>query len=278
MKLFVTGVAGFVGKELCKAAEAAGYTVYGMDLPDEDVRSARVWSLIPVGAVVVHLAALSTEKSCDADPLEALDVNVAGTINVAKAALKRRCRQFIFASTEKVYPEGPEFRGEFGDFYPTTVYAASKLAAETALRWSGLPNVTVLRFGIAYGCRDSNWCAVEDTAAKVLRGESVRYWHPKTARRYVHVRDLCAGILASVGRTGHETFNLPGAELLTLADVWGMCCKVVGKWTPPGPDKGGPPSVRNPDGFKAKSLLGWEPKVPFAEGVREVVEYLKGRM
>ncbi len=279
MVIFVTGLRGFVGRELGHQCRAAGHEVRGIDLPQIDVRYGGVFPSMPEGCVVVHLAALSTDALCEQNPLEALDVNVSGTINVARAALKRKCKQFIFASTEKVYGCMPQLQNETGMTELSTVYTHSKKMGERVSLLSGIPNVTVLRFGIAYGCRDTNWCAVEQIVSDVIRRKPTSVGHPDTARRYVHVRDLCGGILAAAGRTGHETFNLPGAELVTLKELFvravaaanpRLPCKLLS-------DGKAVPSVRNTDGTRAREVLGWVPKIPFSEGMNEVVEYLKGR-
>ncbi len=277
--IFITGCEGFVGLELARQCRASGLRFLGVDI-GYDVRDRKLIEImIPEGAVVVHLAAVSTDKLCEADPLEALDVNVAGTINVAKAALKRKCKQFIFSSTEKVYGDLGKTPNETYPPMPNSVYTWGKAMAEQVMRLSGIPNVTVLRFGLAYGCRDTNWCAVEQIASDVVNGKPPVVGHPDTARKYVHVRDLCAGILAAVGRTGHETFNLPGSELVTLRGVWQAALKVVN--SPVASTLlsrgGGSPSVRNTDGTKAREVLGWVPKNPFSEGMKEVVEYLRGK-
>ncbi len=280
MNIFVTGINGFVGKELSRQCREAGHEVDGIDYP-ADIRHLTLPEKIPYDSVVVHLAALSTDKLCEQDPLEALDVNVAGTINVARAALRRKCKQFIFASTEKMYYENSNgsLQDEMAHIPAKGIYPQSKKIAEHVLKLSGLLNVTVLRFGIAYGCRDTNWCAVEQIASDVMNGKPPFVGNPGTARKYVHVRDLCAGILAAVGRTGHETFNLPGADLVTLKELFvravaaanpRLPCKLLS-------DGKAVPSVRNTDGTRAREVLGWVPKVPFAEGMKEVVEYLKGR-
>jgi nucleoside-diphosphate-sugar epimerase len=230
---------------------------------------------VPDGATIIHLAAVSTDASCKADPLEALDANVAGTINVAKAAKARNCRQFIFASTEWVYYDDGYVRRETDPVDPRGIYPWSKRIGEMILEFSALPNVTILRFGITYGPRDKNWCAVESIADKVLRGEDVTVGSLKTARRFIHVKDLCRGIMASIGRTGHETFNLAGDRLITLNEVMHVAASVVGRpyWEPE--DDDGTPSIRNPDSTKAKNVLGWSPQIAFADGMREVVEYLR---
>jgi nucleoside-diphosphate-sugar epimerase len=109
--LFVTGSQSFIGRALlarCKAdgiptvgADSAG--VAGPDTHVADIRDPAISDLIPEGAIVVHLAAISRDPDCRANPALAFDVNVNGTMNLAAAAQKRNVSQLIFASSEWVY-------------------------------------------------------------------------------------------------------------------------------------------------------------------------------
>src|SRR5690349_5293000 len=113
MKLFITGSESFIGGRLWELAEEAGHELSGMDVVpprrpgavQADLRSPGLANAIPEGAAIIHLAALSTDNQCKADPLGAMSVNLSGTIELAQAALKKQVRQFLFASSEWVYGE-----------------------------------------------------------------------------------------------------------------------------------------------------------------------------
>lgn len=290
MKIFLTGTESFIGAMLWGMLLKAGHEVTGMDLapPTQpgtiqmDLRDRRLVEQIPEGAAIIHLAAMSTEGACKANPLEAMDINLTGTLRLAQAAVKRKCQQLIFASTEWVYPDVTQHELQKEDspldaMRPMSVYAFTKLAGERMLALSGLANVTLLRFGIVYGPREKNWSAVESLVEKVRRGESAQVGSFQTARRFVHVSDLCRGIIASLGRRGVEIFNLPGDRLINLGEVLTAGQAVLGKEVEcreTTPDK---PSVRNPDNAKARDVLGWTPRVPLATGVKELLDYLEKR-
>ena len=111
MKLFVTGSESFVGRALLARCGALGIEAVGVDSAppvsstssQADIRDPSIADRIPEGSTVVHLAAVSRDSDCRADPRAAFDINVNGTMNIAAAAQKRKCAQLLFASSEWVY-------------------------------------------------------------------------------------------------------------------------------------------------------------------------------
>lgn len=284
MKVFITGGESFVGARLWEMLEASGYEVSGMDaVPSRrpgcrqlDLRDPAIADAIPEGAIVVHLAAISTDPLCRDNPLESLDVNIAGTIRVAQAALAKHCQQVVFASTEWVYGDvsndGVQLEEDAIDVTRIpSVYAFSKVAGERVLAFSGLPNVTILRFGIIYGPRDKNWSAVESLAETVRIGNAVTIGSRRTARRFIHVSDLCAGIVSSFGQQGCRIFNLAGGTLVSLGDVIDAADAITGRQTVVNETKPAASSVRNPASARAEQELNWRPVIGIREGIGEFV-------
>ena len=291
MSVFVTGAESFVGRALVSACDEAGIPVTGIDRGDHtsdrwgrvDIRDPDLADWIPEGSTVVHLAAISRDPDCRADPREAFDVNVNGTLNVAEAARRRRCRQIVFASSEWVYGEvgneGVQFEDQPIDATRlASEYALSKLVGERLLQLGGYVEVlTVLRFGIIYGPRSENFSAVEALLQRVRGGATVEVGSARTARRFIHVDDIASGILASVGRPESEVLNLAGSDLVTLGDVVAASSLVVGRGVAlveSDPDR---PSVRNPDNARALAALEWRPEVDLQSGLRSVLQHLEGR-
>ena len=157
--LFVTGTESFIGRALIARCKKDGIAVTGIDLAASassnmvraDIRDADIAELIPEGATVVHLAAISRDADCRANPQNAFDVNVNGTINVLAAAKLQKAQQVVFASTEWVYGEAADgsLQRESQPIDVTTIkseYALTKIVGEQYLRLvSTLPVTTVLR-------------------------------------------------------------------------------------------------------------------------------------
>jgi UDP-glucose 4-epimerase len=283
--LFVTGSESFIGRELVRAAAASGARITTLDAVPAmraghvraDIRDRDLASRIPADVdCVVHLAAISRDGDCKADPRLALDVNVIGTQNVIDAAVARGVRQFIFASSEWVYGEveraGTQTERDaidvsrVGGEYALSKLVGERLVANAAAR-SGMAG-TVLRFGIVYGPRASNWSAVESLFAKTITEDTVTVGCGATARRFIHVSDIAAGILAAVGRTGFETFNLSGDSLVSLRDVVETAGRINERRLVLVESSPAAPSIRNPDNALAKASLDWRPAYDLERGLR----------
>ncbi|MFH0712328.1 MAG: SDR family oxidoreductase, partial [Candidatus Jorgensenbacteria bacterium] len=158
VKLFVTGSDGFIGSELISQCKEKGIEVVGADIRGGfDVCSKDIASAIPEEVdAVVHLAGLSDDNMCKNNAYAAFDLNVLGTLNMMEAAMARKAKQFIFASTEWVYDNctAEEVKTEesvVNIANHTSEYALSKLVSEANLRQKynqGFCPVTILRFGI----------------------------------------------------------------------------------------------------------------------------------
>lgn len=292
MKIFVTGSESFIGRALIERCVALGIEIVGIDAIEParvpfkkaDIRDAAVADLIPEGSVVVHLAAISRDPDCRANPRHAFDINVMGTLNLAEAAVKRKVAQFVFASSEWVYGDVRNDETQLED-RPIDVtsmkseYALTKIVGEQCLRQqvSALPGVTALRFGIVYGSRATNWSAVENLFNAVRTQDEVKIGSAKTARRFIHVDDIVSGILASCGRSGFEIFNLSGDRPIGLGEIVKTSSDLLGRDVRIIESDAGRPSIRNPDNSKAKELLKWRPQVSLKDGLLGLKNFLQSR-
>lgn len=290
MTLFVTGAESFIGRALAGCCRILGVDIVGVDTApgsgantlQADIRDAAIGDLMPQNAIIVHLAAISRDPECRADPKAAFDVNVTGTLNLAAAAQRRAVRQFIFASSEWVYGEvaNDEVQREDQTINITAMkseYAMTKIVAEQCLRISfQLPAVTILRFGIVYGPRAANWSAVESLFNAVRTQDEVKVGSIATARRFIHVNDIVSGILASRGRTGTETFNLSGDAPISLGAVIDTSAKLLGRRPRVIEANASHVSIRNPDNTKARLQLGWKPAIDLNTGLKTLADFMAG--
>jgi nucleoside-diphosphate-sugar epimerase len=290
MKIVVTGAESFIGRTLVDLLAARGDRVVGIDTAAPrfaggvvgDIRSSDLADLFPEDAdAVVHLAAISREPDCAGDPHLAFDINVAGTANVISSARRRNARQVVFASSEWVYGDVANDDVQHEDAIidagrVRNEYAASKIAGEMALNVAvrrGLPAGTVLRFGIVYGPRSANWCAVEALLNGVLTKDEVAVGSLATARRFIHVRDIASGIVAAIGQTGFSIFNLAGTELITLARVIDVARRVTRRQPRIVERDPTAISIRNPVSAKASRDLRWTPAIALEQGITELAAY-----
>ena len=282
--LFITGAESFVGKRLLKHCADLGVKYRGVDIvasedlniSQMDICDTDLSKIIPEGAIVVHLAAVSRDSDCAANPTLANKINIEGTLNLLRSAQKQNAGQLIFASSEWVYGqvsnddeqrESDDLRIDLLD----SVYAITKAIGEQYLRLlRNDTDVTVLRFGIIYGPRPSNWSAVESLHNSVKNQGEVLVGSLKAGRRFIHIDDICTGILAAVNRVGFEIFNLSGDSTVTLGQVIEESMRIHG--TSPRVIESSPEkiSLRNPSNERARQILGWSPKVSISAGLKSL--------
>lgn len=293
-RILVSGSESFIGQALIRQALAAGHVVCGLDclpprtagytsltarLRDPDLAE-RLRGRFGDGLdAVVHLAALSRDSDCQQDVIGCYDTNLTGTLALYEATPNA---QFLFASSEWIYDHCTEAEAKAESAVAqilnlNSAYAISKLAAEAALRQLSLAQqraLTVLRFGIVYGPRPHNWSAVESLYHAVASREEITVGSLRTARCFVHVEDIAAGILAALGQPGYQTFNLAAAGLIRLEDVIRESCLQLGR-SPviheTAPDQY---NVRYIDIRQASERLGWRPNISLSEGLASLQSIL----
>jgi nucleoside-diphosphate-sugar epimerase len=292
MKLFVTGINSFIGSRLADLARQNGHDVFGADVTPStnsqfyqiDIRDPKLAAIIPDQTdAIIHLAAISRDPDCRANPKESFDINIQGTLNLIDATRAKSVAQFIFASSEWVYGSVSNEKKQLEDdaidiTKLDSEYALSKIVGEQVLRLAfnqGFCPVTILRFGIVYGPRPANWSAVEALLNTVRQDDDVEVGSKNTARRFIHVDDVCRGILSVLGRTGLETFNLSGDDLISLEDIVQASTEVT-KQNPALREKSpANVSIRNPDNTKIKAATDWRPSVDLKQGLESVLSGLK---
>ena len=286
MKIAVTGAGSFIGSALHACCHTQGIEWVGVDVAPPGPRhsiSADIsrpgWDerLPPDVDAIVHLAAISRDADCRRDPARAVEVNLAGTVRVVEAARRRAIRQIVFASSEWVYGDTSNtLKNEDAVIDAASLsgeYAITKLAGERLLamaaREAGLA-VSVLRFGIVYGPRAANWSAVETLYDSVGRLDRIEVGSLDTARRFIHVDDIGRGILAAVGRSGYEVFNLTGDRLVTLGEVIEESVRLRGRAPVVIEKNPGSASIRNIDNARARAALRWRPEVDLRHGLESL--------
>ena len=290
--LVVTGSSGFVGEMLALVAIRQGYEVIGIDLKKSkklscrqlelDLTSENFFDEIPENSTIIHLASLSTDGACKANPLMALDANLRATALVLENAVKSKASHFVFASSEWVYPELTKIvsQSEKDELKLTSLnslYAMTKLFGESLIRVDSKIPYTILRFGIVYGPRFPPGSAAESIAWKIYLNEEVKIGSKNTARRFIHVSDLINGILKCVeigpSFLNQKTINLSGAELVSLYDVANASNQILNKSIQI-IETGGIASIRNPVNALAFELLDWKPKIDLKIGLLECLTFM----
>lgn len=280
MRLFVTGSDGSIGSAFVAQCRSTGIDVVGADVRTGfDIRSKDIAEHIPSDTdAIIHLAALSNDTFCKNKGFECFDINVLGTLNLMEAAEKAGVKQFIFASTEWVYDacSSAEIKTEeslINIVNHTSEYALSKLVSEANLRQKynrGFCNTTILRFGIVCGAMGEKMSAVESLFLGVKDKDEITIGSLKSGRCFIHISDIIAGIIRSIGLQGFEIINLSGDSLVTLGDLIATAQRITSRQIRVRETSPEAISVRNISNAKAKRILNWKPEKPVGVWLNEL--------
>ncbi len=282
MGLFITGSEGFIGKHFCSLPEIKKYDLIKVDIKNNrgvkclDIRNKSISKLINNSSTIIHFAAISNDQSSKKNIKKTYDININGLKNLIKISHKKKIKQFIFISTEWVY-------GEFTDnkkLHENSIidkkkikspYAITKLLSERILlsKKNNFP-VTILRLGIVYGSRKKPQSAIEKICHEVKNKRKIIIGSKKTARRYIHVKDVVKGIASSIGRSKNEIFNISGSKLLTLNQIIKICEKTNNKKVIIEEINKQKPSIRNMINNKAKKILKWKPTLSIKTEIKKL--------
>jgi UDP-glucose 4-epimerase len=299
----VTGGAGFIGSHLVAGLAAHGWTVRVLDNFSTGKRdnlstfgeTIRVFdgSVTQPGDIenavrgcetVFHLAALPSVAFSIADPLTMHAVCATGTLNVLKAARDGGVRRVVYASTAAAYGDQPgEIRRETDPLMPLSPYAAAKLAGEhycscfTAVY--GLETVR-LRFFNVFGPRQDPkspytgviaifLSAMAEGRVPTIFGDGLH------ARDFVYVENIVRGILqaATAPAANGNVYNLGMGQAITLLDLVRDLNVLLGTAIIPqhAAPRAGDIRHSQSDISAARRDLGYDPQVPFLEGLRRTL-------
>jgi UDP-glucose 4-epimerase len=303
-RVLVTGGAGFIGAHLVRAllARDAAVTVLdnlsvgtasavpdGATLIEGDVRDASAVVDALAGAdAVVHLAAQVTIRGSFERFYDDLDTNLMGTANLIRAIDPAQVRWFTLASSMAVYADAPSPAPvpEAHPTVPISPYGIGKLAAEQVCRQMlahlGVP-LTVLRFFNTFGPGQtySPYVGVITIfLTRFLQGDApVIFGDGEQRRDFVHVDDITAGVLASLGRA-QGTFNLGTGRGTSLNELAGILARQVGVAIEPAYEAARPGELRYSvaDISAARAAFGYGPTRTLETGLGGVVAAIRRRL
>lgn len=287
-------MAGFIGSNLAERLIAAGHHVVGIDnlayglssqIPHgvefhaTDVRSSDIFPLFDDVDVVFHLAAKNDLLACQLNPVETMEINVAGTANIFEAARRAKARKVVLA-TSSALEEG---EARLNGFYAISKVAAEKIAAGYQQGY-GLPFVAVRYFNV-YGPRQDyrrvNPPVISAFMIKILKNERPVLFegYKENKRDFVYVDDIGDFHLQCLNddRINGGLFRLGTGKSYSMDMVWDAVKEVTGtKLDPIFQDRKqeDTPAVTLADTSAANSV-GWFPKTRFEDGLREQWKFLQ---
>lgn len=300
----VTGGAGFIGSHLVDGLLAAGYPVRVLDdLSTGDEANLRrhrgalrimrgdlrdrdaVRAAMSDAEVVFHLAAISSVQRSIVDPVESIDVNVRGAMQVLQMAQQSGVRRVILASSAAVYGDSDALPlSEREAPKPLSPYAVHKLACEHLCKvftqMYGLETVALRYFNV-YGSRqrpDAEYAAAIPRFVERLRHNEapVIYGDGEQTRDFIHISDVVrANLLAAESPTACNcAINIASGQGASVNEVVRILTELTGATVTPRYEPPQPGDIRESvaDIALARELLGFEPHVSLREGLALMVD------
>ncbi len=305
-RVLITGAAGFLGSHLCDRFIKEGYDVIGMDnLITGDLKNIEhlfklkefefyhhdVSKFIHVPGTldyILHFASPASPIDYLKIPIQTLKVGSLGIHNCLGLAKEKKARVLI-ASTSEIYgdplvhPQSEEYWGNVNPVGPRGVYDEAKRFQEAiTMAYHNIHNIEtrIVRIFNTYGprMRLNDGRALPAFIGQALRGENLTvFGDGSQTRSFCYVDDLIEGIYRLLLSDYHMPVNIGNPNEISLKDfaeevlkLTGSTVKIIYKPLPVDD-----PKQRQPDITKAKQILGWEPKVLRAEGLKKTYDYFK---
>jgi dTDP-glucose 4,6-dehydratase len=307
-RVVITGAAGFIGSHLAETLLDRDYTVVGIDnlltgatenishLVNRDFTFIKhdVTNYMYVdGPVdfVLHWASPASPIDYLELPIPTLKVGALGT-HKALGLAKAKGARFVLASTSEVYgdplehPQKETYWGNVNPVGPRGVYDEAKRFAEAITmayhRYHGL-DTKIVRIFNTYGprMRLNDGRAVPAFMSQVLHNEDVTvFGDGSQTRSFTYITDLVDGIIRLMLSSENDPVNICNPVEMTIKEIaetiirmTGSSSKIVYKPLPTDD-----PKQRRPDITRARTLLGWEPKVQLEEGLIKTIDYFRTKV
>ena len=302
MRIVITGAAGFIGSHLAQASLAAGDSVLGIDcltdyydpqrkranlalvqddpnfrLVEADLQTAELEPLLEQADVVYHQAGQpGVRLSWSTGFGQYVGRNITATQRLLEAAATTRPGRFVYASSSSIYGNAASYPTDEGMVpQPHSPYGVTKLAAEHlcglyAANW-GVPT-TALRYFTVYGPRQRPDMAFHKFLTAAMADEPLPlFGDGEQVRDFTYVGDVVSANIAA-GRTDlppGTVVNVAGGGSITVNGLLDILAETVGRELKIDhrPEQAG--DVRATGGVidRARTLLGWEPRVDIRQGL-----------
>lgn len=305
-RVLITGAAGFLGSHLCDRFIKEGYYVIGMDnlitgnlkniehlfkLKEFEFYHHDVSKYIHIPGeldCILHFASPASPIDYLKIPIQTLKVGSLGTHNCLGLAKAKGARMLI-ASTSEVYgdpmvhPQTEDYWGNVNPIGPRGVYDEAKRFQEAITmayhRYHGV-QTRIVRIFNTYGprMRLNDGRVLPAFIGQALRGEDLTvFGDGSQTRSFCYVDDLIEGIYRLLQSDYAEPVNVGNPDEITIAQFAEEIIKLTGTdqkviYKPLPVDD---PMQRQPNIDRARAILGWEPKVSRAEGLKITYEYFK---
>lgn len=234
MNILVTGGSGFLGSHVADALSDAGHIVTVFDRTESPyLRHDQAMSvgdlmdpqhlnrIVKNNDVVYHFAGIADIDECKIKPVDTVQINVVGTVNLLEACRKSEIKRFVFASSSYVYSDA-------GYFYRTSKQACESFI-ENYNELYGL-KYTCLRYGSLYGPRADDRNSIYRLVKQALENNKIVYQGSgDELREFIHVWDAAQSSVKILDTQYENTYiTLTGKEKMRYADLLEMINEMLG--------------------------------------------------
>lgn len=306
-RTLVTGGGGFIGSHLATRLVELGHEVRVLDsfctghrhnlshlagkieVIEGDIRDSQTCIDACEGIdCVFHEAALGSVPKSVESPQDSHDTNLHGTFQMLQGAVKQKVRRFVYAGSSSAYGDidvSPKHEGLVPE--PLSPYAVQKLAGEHYCRAHyecyGLSTISLRYFNVFGSRQDPNGqyaAAIPAFAVALLRGESpVVYGDGEQSRDFTHIDNVVDGnmLAMEMPQACGESVNLACGGQITINQVIQAINDALGTDIPTKFQEPRAGDVRHScaDIGRAKALLGFMPRVSFADGLARAIDYYR---
>jgi len=295
MRISITGGLGFIGTALGSALSAARHDVRLVDIhksvvtPGSDYLQGSVLNTSDCAAacagvdVVVHCAAVHQANEIVHNPLNSIEVNVTGTLNLLHAAIAAGVKRFVFLSSAKIIGEPSHIPSVESDLpRPCETYALTKLTGEhychSLQPGSGMDIVILRPFSVYGPAQELDTGYVGMILSSLITGTKLRLpGQPEFVRDFVHIDDftrLCSAAV-STDLPGVTTLNVGSGQPTSLCELVALAAEISGvaleaDYFSPGR---GTLTRMLACVKQAESVLGYQPMVDLRQGLAQTIEW-----
>lgn len=315
-KCLVTGGAGFIGSHLCEFLLKRGYAVICVDnlitgnknnlssfssdpkfkFILHDVTQPLSPTLFPALSglsFIYHLASVASPPQYRKYAIQTLLTNSVGTYFTLELARQMKIG-YLLASTSEVYGNPtthPQKESYFGNVNPVGLRAcydeakrfAEALAMEYVRKYD--LKVKIIRIFNTFGPRmqKDDGRVISNFVNQAIENQPLTvYGDGKQTRSFCYISDMIEGLVAAAEsqKAGGEVINLGNPQEYTIEEIAHKILSLTGSKSPivnSGKRLGDDPDRRRPDISKAKTILGWTPKVKLQEGLKKTIDYFKNQ-
>jgi len=312
MKILVTGGMGLIGHNVVNRLQGMGHDVNVVDIctnygiipedeleylmternkkisPDtivfmENIADAEAMDRVfkeTLPEVVIHMASFPRQKVVNANPAWGANVMMEGLINICESAKKYRVDRLVYISSSMVYGDFEDQVVEDAECNPIGQYGIMKLCGEDLVKdyhRRGCFDYAIIRPSAVYGPLDVEDRVVAKFMLAAMRGDQLRVNGAGETLDFTYVDDAADGIVAAATRimAANRTYNITKSHSVSLLEAAEMIVKIVGKGTIEVKDKDADfPSRGALNIDRARTILGFDPKVDVEEGFQKYYEWL----